>query len=236
MAAIDKYYCKSADEATRLIKRFREVGTVSLGTFLGNEYTFTPYNYLYVNEDEIDDIDWEEEYPLWNSPCYMDKWLWENCKDFPNVIDDLKWKYCIKDEMTEEEIANQFVNIRSDYKIGTKFKILKKCPNFLARNKKDIWWWVTVDVPSHSSGTTANYTKRSFLSSNGYEGWWHNETYDTFVPHGLPFSSNTGYVYARYLHEKKLLKIIRKYKLPVGSIITFSGRYVGQEYVVRVKE
>lgn len=234
MAAIDKYYCRSADEALALIKRFKEAGVVSIGTFLGYEYTFSPYDYLYVTEDEVGNIDWEEEYPLWNSPYYMDKWIYTNCKDFPSVIKDLRWKYNITDEMSEEEAANQFVNIRDDYKLGTKFKVLKKCPNFLNRNKDNIWWWMTVEVPNNDSDTTTNYTKRSFLSS-GYNTWWYNEESNTFVPPGLPWNTSASYISARYMHEKKILRIIRNYRLPVGSIVRFSGRYVGQEWVVRVK-
>lgn len=236
MAAIDKYYCESAVEASQLIKRFRESGTVSLGTFMGREYKFTPYNYLYVQEDEVEGIDWSNGRPLWNSPCYMDKWLWDACKDFPNVIEDLKWKYEIEDGMSEEEISKRFVNVSDNYKVGTRFKILKKCPRFLTRNKREMLWWVTVQVPTSKSRVDINYTKGNLSLSDWYVSWWHNERLDTFVPHGLPFSSNVGDVYIRHLHEKKILRIIRRYSLPVGSIVTFRGRYVGQECVIRVKE
>lgn len=218
MASIDKFYTRNKEKARQLISFITNAGRVHIGSLNGTDYYLTPANYLYIREDEIDQYDWTTEHPLWNSPYAMDKWLWENCKD-QDVLDDIKWKYGIEDSMTKEEIANKFFVI-PDVQFGTHFSILKKCPQCLRRTGKELWF---IDVHYTSDNERSRY-------------WFYNEDDDMFVPYCIPWTSSTMMTERKLINERSIKRFVRKYRLPVGSEVHFYGKYVGQEWIIKIKK
>lgn len=234
MAAIDKYYCKDKNEALQLIKKLKEAGEVEICTFLGKTFKFEPSVNLYLDEVSIEKVKLSnefDEFPLWNSPYYMDTWLWKNCKEFPNVIKDLKWKYGIKDDMTEEEALRQFVQVDpSQYELATDYKIIKGN----LRGYSD-WWWIGVDFPvSEQKKSELTYSKTCFLRSKKTENWWWNNHHKCFVPRGLPWDSNITSIHKSRLTKRNLKNILKGLALPKGAIVTITARW-DKEIIIKMK-
>lgn len=105
---------------------------------------------------------------------------------------------------------------RTDVEYGTHFRLIKS-PN----GKKTIpfekplkgMWWVTVEN-----------------TNDKYDSMWYSDDTDTwdFTDEFVvsKWTSNTAYVKTITALKRK----IRKWKLPIGTKVCVSGRYVGEEY------
>ena len=93
MAAIDKTYV-TKDELIEAIDWAKKVGRVTAE----NGHKFRPLTFI-RNYNQIDDPNYfdeeREEYVLWNTPTWFDRWLWNNCPlDF--VRERLKIQYSLE--------------------------------------------------------------------------------------------------------------------------------------------
>lgn len=221
MAAIDKYYSYDVKEAKALITKISTYTKVYCGTYLGDDYFFNPNDdtYLKLEDFETRDIDWSKGFPLWNSPYVMDYWLFKNFQEFPNVIDDLKWKY---DGLGEEKTYNSYVKGKfgvdfDKYKQGHHYTILKKpCP-FIMRVKQN--WRMEAVMPN---------------------GEWllFDEQKKSWVPSSLR-NDNTSpdfFLGGKKITKRYLLRLLRKMKFPVGAIVTIDSYIYYGKIVIQIRK
>lgn len=220
MAAIDKFYSSDKELVKKILTKMAQYDKVFICTYLGHDFHFNPNNYLYLKLQDIDDLDWSQERPIWNSPCYMDKWLYENFQEFPEVIEDIKEKYNIgySYAYTKKSLLNVGIDpIFSlvENPIGKHFKIIKKPHRMFNR------------IPC----------KRRLILETWADGYyWYNEHIDDFVPGNLPCTSSAVFLKYDYVNKHTIKKIVEKYNFPVGITIHLGGKYVDQDWFIRIKK
>lgn len=222
MAAIDKFYSSDKELVKRILTKIAQYDKVFICTYLGHDFYFNPNNYLYLKLQDIDDLDWSKERPIWNSPCYMDKWLYENFQEFPEVIQDIKEKYNIECSNTYTK-KSLFSNVNSsnpifsleELPIGKHFKIIKKPHRIFNR------------LPCKGRLILQTW-------SDGY--YWYNENIDDFVPGNLPCTSSGVFLKYDYVNKHTIKKIVEKYNFPIGITIHLGGKYVDQDWFIRIKK
>lgn len=153
------------------------------------------------------------ERPIMNTPTWLDIYLIQNCK-VKFVLDRMKDVY-------DEESYNIFLSVdltappSEDFQKNRKISVTRnKNTKFPLHNKpyggKGKWW----------------------LQSN--DKLWYNTETKTWVSHGnyYPWNTNTAHVTS----VKSLVRHLRKQYLPKGISFTLSGRYIGEEYSVHIKQ
>lgn len=229
MAAIDKYYTRSNDEAKRLLEFCKGAGEATVGTFLGKEYTFNPYMHCY--KDAADG--WEDgtERPVWNSPHHMDYWLFKNCVE-QGPLEDLRRKYGLvgftKDSPDSDLLEEFCIAQDSKFEFSTKFKVISPVHN----------WFFRPSLNGYGKNWTIEVldTVKDKDGGNHYFCW--NEANGSFVPWGWPWDSfSTGCVFRlcdKGKWKKKFSKWIESHPMPKGAVLSLSGMYLGQEIKIEV--
>ena len=103
------------------------------------------------------------------------------------------------------------------YKVGKSFKIVK-CPQHkYNRPYKRKRWFVDVDAPE----------ELGFL-------WYHSSTNTWDFAEEFVISDGASSCCTKYKTIKAIKRAILKWKLPVGTIVTCAGRYVGDTYEFKI--
>lgn len=157
------------------------------------------------------------ELRVFNSPTYIDNWLYHNC-NLPFIQEWLKSRYMTGGYCKGySEVITKELKI-PEYEPCTKVKIIKKG---WSNNACKFW---NMDV----SMKNPEYPKyRRFFS--------YNEDYDFWI---LPDEEDVWTISGPLLKisvRAIIRKIIKKWKLPKGCKITLQGRWVGDEWILETK-
>ena len=186
-----------------------------------NEMYDTVINRTSEDQKLIDEA--EGEYP--NKPI---QYWWLNKDDF-RIIDGVITMPDAEKSSYQEILDGELYvspSLEGTYEIGKHFKIVKK-PFYQSKYNYPMTY-------------TKNRIKRHpswSISISNEDLWWHSKNkigtwdfLDEFVE--SKYSSSTAYCPSL----KSIKRRILKWKLPVGTIITLSGMYVGERYEIRIKK
>jgi hypothetical protein len=207
MAGIDKTYTDSYND----YKEFKEWASDKVIKFpTGQKVNISDYIYDRDQEDFVEG----DEISIMNTPTYVDIFLIQNCP-IQFVQDRMKDVY-------SEESYNEFKNmvfpvaIPEEYKQNRKIKIVRtgKFPLYNnGINSERSWWLQTVDRDDE------NY-------------WWYDSETKLWT-NGclhLPHNTNTSH----HKTVKSLVRFLRKQYLPKGLEFTLTGRYVGEDFLIKI--
>jgi hypothetical protein len=213
MAGVDKIYVNNW-------KDFCEVRDYFLNTeYVANNGTKCVLkNYMYDVEDVSEDFfDGEREVAITNTPCKVDYYLAMYCpvKAVQEYLESVYEDYKNLDEWKEY--------ITFDRNPGNKIKVIKY-PKFGKINKalnQRFGWHVSVITPD----------------GDGYKSYptYYGDTNQWIYDYELEFPIDKSCGWCNYKTIKSLIRNIRKWKLPKGSIVTAQGRYIGECYKFLIK-
>lgn len=156
---------------------------------------------------------------IFNSPVYIDNWLYHNC-DLPFIQEWLKSRY-----LDGGYCKGQPHDITNDLKFPeyepcTRVKVVKKgrinCPQML--------WYVDIDMEVRD------------IDGKPYRSYLHyNEDYDFWV---LPDEDDEWTISGPILDisiKAIIRKILKKWKLPKGCRVTVKGRLIGDDWILETK-
>lgn len=214
MAGVDKIYVNNW-------KDFCEVRDYFTNTkFPANNGTWCVLkNYMYDVEHVTEDtFDGEKEVAVTNTPKEVDYLLWKHCQI--KVIRDYV------EDLIDDDDVNIYENFYRDP--GTKIKIIER-PKFGNINKalnQRFGWWVNVYTPRRDEELGFDY--------KDYPTYY-KDTNQWLYDYELEFPVNDSWSSCRYKTIKSLIRNIRKWKLPKGTIVEAQGRYKGEIYKFLIK-
>ena len=103
------------------------------------------------------------------------------------------------------------------YKVGKSFKIVKCPQQYYNRPFKGKRWFIHIDIPEEL----------------GYI-WYHSNTNTWDFSEEFVISNGISNCCTKYKTIKAIKRAIRKWKLPVGTIVTCTGRYVEDTYKFKI--
>lgn len=247
MAAIDKIYVYTKEEYL-VFKEWCEQQP-TLKDKYGTEVSLTHYL-----------INWLEWYegprPVFNAPYYIDAYLIRNCP-FEFIQIELKWNYGYRSQEWINEAYNTVMNrteenknffswlspddfkvvdgvvtmpnepisdyelikegklyatpyTQKEYTIGKKIRCILHPHRFYNRAFNFKYWRVDVDVPG--------------------DVVWYHPKYNTWDFTGEFVCADFSSICWKYKTIKAIKRAILKWKLPVGTIVTCTGRYIDDTY------
>ena len=218
MAAIDKTYV-TKQELLEAIDWAKKVGQVEME----NGYIFRPLNFIYAHNDLDDPHYFDEEYDeyvLWNTPIWFDRWLWNNCP-LEFVKERLMYQYSEEDRKKFENYA--YHNLKSNLDFGSQHYTFLKEPKwkghkwFMGHGRKDNPW--------PDKKVTQTYFIDIKTPQNDNYDWWNDElVYDDQLNDWvlrkdmLPYGGQ--YVW-QYYHKnpptkKAIIRELRRRYIPKG--------------------
>lgn len=214
MAIIDKTYAKTWEEYKSLVEWAKDKEFIC-----PNGMKLYPMNYIYEwNKDDYEETynSFKEKYPnkeyeftVMNTPNYMDYFLIKEC---PLDFVQKKMKEVYEEEYISILNGNSYYD-RYYRNVGSKVKIIKY-PKFANKTKlcEKKKWMKFIEV--------------DYLHC----GLYYNEDYDYWIS-----LDELGYYTSNMCHKninstKAMIRQIKKWKLPKGSVVEWCGRYVGNEF------
>lgn len=244
MAYIDKTYYKTWEQFCDVRNWAVQCGRVT--DDYGN--TFCPADFLDRSMTKADFDKWCDElvkrareqnileddyveFPLWNTPTYFDIWLIRNCpinwiqerlkvqyasngwtkQAFASVktdYDSIKTRTSVYDTYERKFTTPGKLRFTINYKYNVRFK------------DDDIFWWIQI------------------LEDGGDDFWYNKDDdmwYSRYEPHES--TSNTAH-FKGNLNPRQLRHILKKWNLPSGCKIHFTGdynRHIVKEFTVTIK-
>ena len=247
MAAIDKIYVNTREEYLAFKEWCEQQPTIK--DKYGTEVHLTHYL-----------INWSEWYdgprPVFNAPYYIDAYLIRNCP-FEFIQDELKCNYGYKTQEWINEAYNTVMN-RNDknkylyawlkpedfkvvdgvvtmpnepissyelikegklyatlytqkkYIIGKKIRCIQHPGKFYNSAFKSKYWWIDVDAPNDIVWYYPKYNSWDFA--------------EEFV------CADAISCCCRYKTIKAVKRAVLKWKFPVGTVVTCTGKYIGDTY------
>ena len=158
-----------------------------------------------------------QERKVFNSPVYIDNWLYHNC-NLPCIQEWLKSRYleggyckgCPEDITEDLKIP--------EYEPCTKVKVIRKG---LTRHGYG-FWSMDVSMPDPDYPEYRNYLH-------------YNEDHDFWV---LPYENDVWTISGPFLRisvRAIIRKILKKWKLPKGCKIELQGRYRGDKWILETR-
>lgn len=227
MAGIDKTYIKTYNQYKEVCDWCKDI----VVTFdINKKISFKPSDFINeYTEDDFNQLPENGELVLWNTPCYMDKWLIRNCpidfiqkrlkEQYHDYYDDIKNGNC---EMYERNGLGKDIH----------FKVIKK-PwtynrfNFIYRDRQN-------KLRVYKDNKMGVWNIR-IEDEDCY--WFYNEQYDywTNTNEGFPFNSSTCTIKKKNLNIKSIYRYLRKWNLPAGLKITIENIYFDNEWEIITK-
>lgn len=176
------------------------------------------------------------EIPLWNTPYYFDIWLIKNCP-IQFIQDRLKYQYDDEYEQIKNGTSSYDTYKRNGLGKNFHYKVIRK-PNWNPRYKftyvdrlgndkcykenQKPWWLITIEDTK-----TINPIS-----------WWVNteHNYWTCSEEGLPFNSNMLDIKRKNLNIHAIIRMIKKWDLPVGSQVKVLNRYFNYGWIINIKK
>ena len=235
MAAIDKTYV-DADQLREAIEWCNKMGMCELE----NGYKFRPINFVYGYND-LDDpnFDWNrEEYVLWNTPKWFDRWLWLNCP-LSFVKETLKWQYG-EDTLKKFEEWKYYDN-KNSFDYGKQHYTFLKSPKWrtckwwMSHGRRNNPWpgkcqqqtyFIEIKAPNNEWRNNLGYCKQT-------DTW---ELESGFLPHGY----GDDYVWQHYHknipNKKSIIRELRRWYIPKGYIVrVYQLKWNGLDFEILVK-
>lgn len=217
MAVIDKTYIKTYNQYKEVCNWCKDV----VVTFdINKNIKFKPSDFIYeYTEDDFKNLPENGELVLWNTPCYMDKWLIRNCPiDF--IQNRLKEQY--GDDYDDIKNGNCEMYERDGLGKDIHFSVIKK-PfyynrfNFLYRDRQG-------KIRVYKDNKMGVWDVR-IDDENCY--WFYNEQCDYWTNNieGFPFNSSTCTLKKKNLNIKSIYRYLKKWNLPAGLKITIENIY-----------
>lgn len=221
MAAIDKTYV-TKQELLEAIDWAKKVGQVKME----NGYIFRPLNFIYAYNDLEDPHYFDEEYNeyvLWNTPIWFDRWLWNNCP-LEFVKERLMYQYSEEDRKKFENYV--YYNLKNNFDFGSQHYTFLKEPKwkghkwFMMHGRKDNPW-------PDKKGMQTYFIDIKTPQNDNYD-WWNDElVYDDQLNDWvlrkdmLPYGGQ--YVW-QYYHKnpptkKSIIHELRRWYIPKGYIV-----------------
>ena len=147
---------------------------------------------------------YEGEAPVWNTPEGFDRWLYHNCP--------LSF---IQERLKEQYPDNYLDKPVKQYPRGTRYIILTK-PKYKFRYKH---WYVDI----------YGYAPDGYY---WYYGWDSKQWYNSSSL--MPSETRSSCAHPKNITARKLNRLIKKWNLPIGTVITLSSRYIGSEYKIKI--
>ena len=235
MAAIDKTYV-TREELLEAITWAKKVGTVTLE----NGHKFRPLNWIrgyndIDSETFLEDIKDRETFVLWNTPGWLDRWLWLNCP--LNFV-----KERIEDVYDEESLRffENWTYIQPEFRRNQKFTFLET-----PLNHGYSWKWFAnnarMNNPWPGNCKQATYHVEVRVPGEDFEREYDEQVDQWYPMFGmLPGDSSHSYVWQKYHKripsKKSIIRQIRKWNLPKGSVVCIKCiRYRGMDFKVLVR-
>lgn len=238
MAAIDKTYV-TKQELLEAIDWAKKVGQVKME----NGYIFRPLNFIYAYNDLEDPHYFDEEYNeyvLWNTPIWFDRWLWNNCP-LKFVKERLICQYSEEDRKKFENYV--YHNLKSNLDFGSQHYTFLQEPKwkghkwFMRHGRKDNPW------PDKKE--TQTYFIDIKTPQNDNYDWWNDEiVYDAQLNDWvlrkdmLPYGGQ--YVWQYYHNnpptKKAIIRELRRWYIPKGYIVrVYQLAYKGMDFEILVR-
>ena len=214
MAAIDKIYINTLEQYDEF-KAWCEQQPAIKDKY-DKEVLLTKY--LYDKPSQQPDTD----FAVIMCPYYLDAYLIRNCP-FEYIQKELKLNYGSSYEDIKNWKLYRKPTTDALYEIGTHYTCIKR-PYYGNANKPIKGnWFIEVQLPSHIDHFIWYHEIKS-----GSIGTW--DFSDEFVDCTWTSSAATCKT------VMSLRKRIKKWKLPIGSKVKLTGRYVDEEYVFLIKK
>lgn len=230
MAAIDKTYVNK-EEFLEVVEWVKKIGKVKLE----NGHEFSPLEF--VSYYDLDDLPELEEYVLWNTPTWYDRWLWNNCP-----IECVR-KYLM--DVYDEEDLKEFENWTYESSPQKKRKY-----TFLKTPKWSFWKSVISSARRKNPWPYPNCTQATFEVSiypaadektgTMINEWAYDEQTKTWGPWNGMLPHNDDYIWQKHHKnipsKKTILRLAKKWNIPSGYIIKVSPiRFSNTDFVLLVK-
>jgi len=187
-------------------KEFKDWSDTQFLTFFDG-YKIRIGNFVFNrNEDDFS----ENEITIINAPAYVDIYLIQNCK-FDFVINVLSDVY-------DEEDFNVYKNFdfnkgfHEDYKQNRKITIQKTKVTKFPIHKKPYNgsnWWLQSD-----------------------DNFWYNEDRKLWIHLDMEYPTDCNTAHLPTI--KSVVRHLRKQYLPKGITFTLFGRYIGEDYIIKI--
>ena len=215
MAAIDKTYTDKWSDYQDLKKwAFGKIFTTPNGAKI-NMY------YYLLNGWTKEDFDGNER-PIMSTSYTADYYIIKYCP-LKFVQDRMKEVYDKEYYDSVKNGTSYYDTFSKEGKYGTKVRIIKRPDKLFGNHNYALWvnkdinkristtWWVSIVTPEE------------------YEFVNYDEEYNRWI---WPEELGEGHsnICNRYYTIKALIKAIRKWQLPKGTIVKAGGRYIGDEY------
>lgn len=159
---------------------------------------------------DLVEADFSRERSIMNSPTWLDIYLIQNCKS-SFVLDRMQDVYSEEDYELFKTIKlteKPSIDFQQNRKVTITRSHRTRFPLHSKPYSNKVWW-----LQSNSNFDYNNETKRWVINTEYY-----------------PTNTNTSHPKSL----KALVRHIRKQYLPKGVEFSLSGRYVGEEYIVKV--
>lgn len=204
MAGIDKTYTNSYKE----YKELKDWAKNQIVKFNYGKKSISIHviNFIY----DWNENDFTEELPVMNTPTWLDKYLYDNCK-CKFVLDRLNETY-----------PNKYLdNIKLGY-----------IPKNFKQNRKVI---ITNDdrtlLPLTNKGLKLKCNW--MLLEDKSTDFWYSDLLNAWVHNDSNFPNNTNTMFTNT--TKSMIRRLRKMYLPSGLEFILVGRYVGEQFLVKIK-
>lgn len=203
MAAIDKIYITSIEQY-REYKKWCDSVPYQRDS-IGNLWHPSEFLYSGTEREYIIGLIYSKELPICNNPVYVDVFLIRNCP-IEFIQNRLKEQYG-----DEYDCILNHTSTYDTYNpvISTKFKVVKK-PPFNFRNE-NCW---TVDVNSRDAYW--RYSSEKHCWKSNFDLCYCDSSCACF----------------KNISLRKIKRLIKKWRLPVGTTIKIRGLYIGQDYII----
>ena len=238
MAAIDKTYTDK-EGLIEVIDWCRKVGKCKLE----NGYTFRPLNFVRaynVLDDNYRPVYEQEEYVVWNTPRWFDRWLWLNCP-----IDFIRDRIllCQYGEDGVKEFENfVYTDPNNDMRLGRQHYTFLKEPKWkawkwFANNARRDWRWpgnckqATLEMSVTIPGDEKDWYENELKYSPAVDRWYPDFGY-------MPVD-HSGYIWQIYHKniptKKTIMRTLRNWYFPTGTIVKIKGIRLKIDWEILVK-
>jgi len=162
-------------------------------------------NWLYEWEEE----DFTCERPIMNTPTWLDKYLYDNCpcKFVRNRLEEVYPK-----------------NYLSKIKLGEISEGLEQNRKVVIKNTNRTTLPLTNKGLNHTAWWIQENNTNNFDYSDELDAWVYREDY---------FPSFTNTMHSKTI--KAMVRRLRKMYLPKGLEFRLIGRYIGEEFIIKIK-
>lgn len=174
-------------------------------------------SYGKLTQDEIDEI-YDIVMKRGGEKCESGRFSWLSKEDF-RIVDG---KIYLDEGDTDYDLIKEgklystpFTNKK--YKVGKSFKIIKCPKQHYNRPFKCKRWFINVDIPGELGLM-----------------WYHSNTNTWDFPEEFVIGGWISSCCTKYKTIRAIKRAILKWKLPVGTIVTCTGRYVGDDYEIKI--